>query len=106
MRTVTIALDAMGGDRAPAEICAGALDAVVPGQLEIVLVGDTPLILAEYGGKLPRGVTIRHAPEQIAFDEEPLAAVRTSRSRRSSSPRAPSARAGRRRRCRPVRPVP
>ena len=77
MRAVTIALDAMGGDRAPAEICAGALDAVVPGQIEIVLVGDTPLILAEYGGKLPRGITIRHAPEQIAFDEEPLAAVRT-----------------------------
>ena len=77
MRVVTIALDAMGGDRAPSEICVGALDAVVPGQIEIVLVGDTPLILAEYGGKLPRGVTVRHAPEQIAFDEEPLAAVRT-----------------------------
>jgi glycerol-3-phosphate acyltransferase PlsX len=76
VRIVTIALDAMGGDRAPSEICLGALDAVVPGQLEIVLVGDTPLILAEYGGALPRGVTIRHAPEQIAFDEEPLAAVR------------------------------
>jgi phosphate acyltransferase len=76
VRIVTIALDAMGGDRAPSEICLGALDAAVPGQLEIVLVGDTPLILAEYGGTLPRGVTIRHAPEQIAFDEEPLAAVR------------------------------
>ena len=64
MRAVTIALDAMGGDRAPSEICAGALDAVVPGQIEIVLVGDTPLILAEYGGKLPDGVTIELKGEE------------------------------------------
>ena len=77
MSTVTIALDAMGGDRAPSEICLGARDAAVPGRLEIVLVGDGPTVRAEYGGELPAGVTLRHAPEQIAFDEEPAGAVRS-----------------------------
>ena len=65
MGVVTIALDAMGGDRAPSEICMGARDAVVPGRLEIVLVGDAPTVRAEYGGELPAGVTLRHAPEQM-----------------------------------------
>jgi len=74
---VTIALDAMGGDRAPSEICMGARDAAVPGQLEVVLVGDAPTIRAEYGGELPAGLTLRHAPEQIAFNEEPAGAVRS-----------------------------
>ena len=77
MGVVTIALDAMGGDRAPSEICMGARDAVVPGRLEIVLVGDAPTVRAEYGGELPAGVTLRHAPEQIAFNEEPAGAVRS-----------------------------
>jgi glycerol-3-phosphate acyltransferase PlsX len=74
---VTIALDAMGGDRAPSEICAGARDAAIPGQLEIVLVGDAPTVRAEYGGDLPPGITLRHAPEQIAFNEDPAGAVRS-----------------------------
>ena len=76
MTAVTVALDAMGGDRAPAEICAGAVAAVAEGQLEIVLVGDEATIVRALGGSLPAGVTIRHAPDVIDFDEEPAAAVR------------------------------
>ena len=49
----------------PAEICAGALDAVVPGQIEIVLVGDTPLILAEYGGE---AAARHHRPARAGAD--------------------------------------
>jgi phosphate acyltransferase len=74
---VSIALDAMGGDRAPDEICAGALAAVIPGEIEIVLVGDGDVIHMALHGALPPGLTIRHAPDQIAFDEEPAAAVRS-----------------------------
>jgi glycerol-3-phosphate acyltransferase PlsX len=76
MPAVTVALDAMGGDRAPAEICAGAVAAATPGVLEIILVGDEEVILRSLGGQLPAGVTMRHAPEVIEFDEEPAAAVR------------------------------
>lgn len=51
MTLVRVALDAMGGDHAPAEICAGALDAVTPGELEIILVGREQAIVAH----LPAG---------------------------------------------------
>ena len=37
--TRTVALDAMGGDRAPSEIVAGALDAVEQLDVRVVLVG-------------------------------------------------------------------
>jgi glycerol-3-phosphate acyltransferase PlsX len=74
---VTVALDAMGGDRAPGEICAGACDAVRAGDLEIVLVGDERAIRAALpGGRPPAGITIRPAEDVIAFEEEPAGAVR------------------------------
>ena len=43
-----VAVDAMGGDRAPAEIVAGAIQAAEAG-LEVVLVGD-PDRLGDTGG--------------------------------------------------------
>ena len=77
MAAVTLALDAMGGDNAPAEICAGARAAAIPGELEIVLVGDEGLIRAALGGDPPPGITIRHTEIVIDASEEPAAAVRS-----------------------------
>jgi glycerol-3-phosphate acyltransferase PlsX len=74
---VTVALDAMGGDHGVGELTAGAAAAARPGELEIVLVGDERSLLAALGGDLPPGLSIRHAADVIAADEEPAAAVRS-----------------------------
>ena len=73
--TITIALDAMGGDNAPAEICAGALEACRKfDDIEIVLTGDTERIKA-CGVAHPR-IHIEHATEIIDPDEHPANAIR------------------------------
>ncbi|MBQ7544519.1 MAG: phosphate acyltransferase PlsX [Synergistaceae bacterium] len=72
---MTIALDAMGGDNAPAEICAGALEACRKfDDIEIVLTGDTERIKA-CGCSHPR-IRIEHASEIIDPDEHPANAIR------------------------------
>lgn len=76
-----IALDVMGGDHAPSEIVRGAVEAA--GKLQelssIYLVGDVDAIRAELE-KYPKAdlsrLPIIHAPETIAMDEQPAAAVR------------------------------
>jgi glycerol-3-phosphate acyltransferase PlsX len=65
-----IAVDAMGGDRAPDEIVAGALEAAAPG-ITPVLVGPAWL---ETGG-----LELVEAPTTIAMDEKPGEAVRAKR---------------------------
>ncbi len=77
MGAVRVAIDAMGGDRAPEVVVAGAVDAVEPGALHVILVGDEERIGAELPGGTPEGVEIRHAPDLIDFREEPAAAVRS-----------------------------
>jgi glycerol-3-phosphate acyltransferase PlsX len=67
---IRVAVDAMGGDRAPEEIVAGALEAVSP-QITPVLVGPAGL---ETGG-----LELLEAPTTIAMDEKPGEAVRTKR---------------------------
>ena len=76
-----IALDAMGGDHAPAEIVAGALLARNELGIEIALVGPREIIAAELArhGDTPSGVEIIHASEAIAMDEHPAQAVRAKR---------------------------
>ncbi len=76
-----IALDAMGGDHAPAEIVAGALLARNELGIEIALVGPREIIEAELTrhGTVPSGIEIVHASEAIAMDEHPAQAVRTKR---------------------------
>lgn len=78
-----IALDLMGGDKAPGAILRGALEACSPlGGLRIaperlVLVGDLPRIeslLAETGGN--PGFELRHAGEVIEMGDSPAAALR------------------------------
>jgi phosphate acyltransferase len=69
-----IALDAMGGDNAPEETVAGAVDAAGRG-VEVVLVGVPEVIeaqLARHGTRLP----IVEAPEVIGMGEDPARALR------------------------------
>jgi glycerol-3-phosphate acyltransferase PlsX len=72
-----IAIDAMGGDRAPGEIVAGALAAVEACDVEIALVGRpdaiTPLLP---GGAAPPRVTVIPAADVIDMDDDPASAVR------------------------------
>lgn len=72
-----IALDAMGGDRAPFETVAGAIAAAGRG-VEVALVGDEAKLrrtLAESDADLP----IVHAPEFIEMGEDPVRAIREKR---------------------------
>jgi glycerol-3-phosphate acyltransferase PlsX len=76
-----IALDAMGGDHAPAEIVAGALLAQRELSLEVALVGDKAVVeeeIARQGGS-PSSIDVIHASEAIAMDEHPAQAVRAKR---------------------------
>ena len=73
--SITIALDAMGGDNAPNEICLGALKACEEfDDIEIILTGDTEKIKA-CGISHPR-IHIEHADEIIDPDEHPANAIR------------------------------
>jgi glycerol-3-phosphate acyltransferase PlsX len=72
-----IAIDAMGGDNAPAEIVAGACRAARAFDCKIVLVGDAaqvrPLV-ARAGA--PPNVECINTNEEVAMDDAPVAAVR------------------------------
>lgn len=79
-----IAVDAMGGDHAPAPIVAGAVEAAtrVPELKGLFLVGDEVAIRAELdllGGAVPDWVEIVHATEVVGMDESPAVAVRRKR---------------------------
>ncbi len=74
-----IALDAMGGDFAPAVTVEGAVEAVNESKdIDIVLVGDEALIKKELSGKRypPTRLQIRHASQVVKMDEPAVAAVR------------------------------
>ena len=74
-KNIVIALDAMGGDNAPQEICAGALKAVEKyDDIEIVLTGDKEKIKA--CGVEHSRIHIEHASEIIDPDEHPANALR------------------------------
>jgi phosphate acyltransferase len=73
-----IALDAMGGDRAPAEPVQGALLANRELGLQVALVGSPEVVRQELGhhGPVPSGIEVVAASEAIAMDEAPAQAVR------------------------------
>jgi glycerol-3-phosphate acyltransferase PlsX len=75
---VIIAVDAMGGDQAPAAVVAGAVQAVARPNLEVALVGPEATVRAELArhGATPPGISVVDAPDVIAMDESPLAALR------------------------------
>ena len=75
-----IAVDAMGGDYAPAEIVRGAVEAAegLPALTRILLVGDAQAIKRELAAcrHVSDKVEIRHASEVITMEETPAQAVR------------------------------
>jgi glycerol-3-phosphate acyltransferase PlsX len=75
-----VAIDAMGGDRAPAEIVAGALAAVEQLGVEILLVGPKDAVAAELpGGTPPAGVEVLDCSQVIEMHDEPGISVRTKK---------------------------
>jgi phosphate acyltransferase len=77
MAPVTIALDAMGGDRAPEEVVAGAVSAAADG-IRVLLCGPTERLTAELSGHgTPDGVEVVEAPGVIGSHDEPAVAVRS-----------------------------
>jgi glycerol-3-phosphate acyltransferase PlsX len=76
-RPPRIAIDAMGGDNAPAEIVAGAVLAHRDGLGQMILVGDEarirPLLIAQRAS-----FEVVHAPDAIAMDASPSLALRGS----------------------------
>lgn len=74
-RPITVALDAMGGDNAPANIVRGALSAARDTDVDIILVGRG----REIRSHLPaaqRNLRIHEASEAIAMDAPPTAVRR------------------------------
>jgi len=77
-----IAIDAMGGDKAPAEIIKGAILAAKKYPCEIVLVGDeekiSDVLAKESCGEI-FPITIKHTDEVIEMGEHPADAVRNKK---------------------------
>jgi glycerol-3-phosphate acyltransferase PlsX len=79
-----IAIDAMGGDKAPAKILEGALDALslLDADDQLILVGNKEIIEQHAGAKIaaagPR-VRIEHASQVITMDDSPAQAIRHKR---------------------------
>jgi glycerol-3-phosphate acyltransferase PlsX len=75
---VIIALDGMGGDRAPVDPVRGAVLASRDLGIDVVLVGDPKALHAELErqGGAHLGVQIVSASEAIAMEEQPVQAVR------------------------------
>lgn len=71
-----IAVDAMGGDHAPAEVVAGAIQAAGQIEGEILLVGDPNAIAHAVPGTLPTNVRIVEASQRIEMHESPVDALR------------------------------
>jgi glycerol-3-phosphate acyltransferase PlsX len=74
-----VAVDAMGGDRAPAEVVAGALLSAEAG-ISVLLVGQEPVVGPLLEGldtrALPAAVEFLHAGEVVAMDDDPAKSVR------------------------------
>src|SRR5436305_2464350 len=76
--TIRVALDAMGGDYAPAETVLGAVQAARDYQMGVILVGDEAAIRQELTKHDVRDLDlpIIHTTEAIGMDEHPAKAVR------------------------------
>src|SRR5579862_25448 len=82
---VTIAVDAMGGDKAPAPEVEGAVHAAREYGHRILLVGDGPAIEAElqsHEGVSELPITVIHASERITMDDH---AAKAARGKKASS---------------------
>ncbi|MDR2174364.1 MAG: phosphate acyltransferase PlsX [Synergistaceae bacterium] len=82
-KKLTIALDAMGGDNAPGEICEGALRACEQFEdLEMILTGDKEKIkpcLERASSDTARRIRVMHTAEVVLMNEQPVTAIRKKR---------------------------
>ncbi len=76
--SVRVALDAMGGDKAPVETVAGAVQAAREYGIGVFLVGREEIIQAELAKHDTSGLDlpILHTDEEILMDDHPATAVR------------------------------
>lgn len=78
---IKVALDAMGGDNAPAAVVEGAVLAAreAAGRYGIVLTGPEDVIKGELSrlGWSGEGIEVFHAPELVAMDDSPAAVLKT-----------------------------
>lgn len=84
---IRVAVDAMGGDRAPAEVVRGAVRAAERLGVEIWLVGPTETVKAELTACGYRGdrIQVIHAAEVVAMGAHGAEAVQRDRHRRATS---------------------
>lgn len=74
-----IALDAMGGDYAPAVTVEGAVETTSNFEdIHVILVGDEQILKKELENKKypPERISIKHASQQVSMDESPAGAIR------------------------------
>ncbi len=76
-----VALDAMGGDHAPAEVVLGAIQAAREYRVGVLLVGPEDAIRAELAKHDTAGLDLEivHTDEVIGMDEHPAEAVRSKK---------------------------
>ena len=77
-KLIRVAVDAMGGDNAPAEIVAGAVQAASQDGVRVMLVGDLDKVQSEMSKLDTRDVPIEVLPSEgvIGEDESPAQALR------------------------------
>jgi len=82
-QTVTVALDAMGGDHGPAVTVPAAIEALERhSRLQLVLVGDEAELVArcsEVRDRFGKRLRMLHASQQVAMDERPSTALRSKK---------------------------
>lgn len=76
--SITLALDAMGGDHGPSVVVPAAIRyAKANPDCHLVLVGQEDVIRSKLEGEaLPERIAIRHAGEVVGMDESPASALR------------------------------
>jgi len=79
MGVIRLAIDAMGGDYAPAEIVAGVVEGARDFDLNLILVGDPDALQAELARHSIDGLPVEVVPSSgaVRMDEDPVQAVRT-----------------------------
>lgn len=75
---ITVAVDAMGGDYAPTEIVAGAVEAAGTGDVQVLLVGDEAIVRTELNKHDIEGLPITIIPSEgvILENDHPALALR------------------------------
>jgi phosphate acyltransferase len=76
--TLRIALDAMGGERGPEEMVAGAIQVVEESDLDVVLVGDENILnrILQNQPRASSRLHIVHASQTVSMNESPFEAIR------------------------------